>query len=95
MITECAVNFTKTQNTKGYTSQRRQHLGHANKSKLIHSDCTMLHAISLIVHLTSKKWMNHVSILTKEDNLAVLLRVYTTICCEDFREVHLEKDAQM
>ena len=56
----------------------------------------MLHAISLIVHLTSKKWMNHVSISTKEDNLAILLRVYTTICCEDFREVHLEiKDAQM
>ena len=69
IITECAVNFTKTQNTKGYTSQKKTIFGsyaHANKSKLIHSDCTMLHAISFIVHLTSKKWMNHVSISTKK-----------------------------
>ena len=82
MITECAVNFTKTQNMKGYTSQKKTIFGsyaHAKKSKLIHSDCTMLHAISLIVRLTSKKWMNHVSISTKEDNLAVLLRVYYSI----------------
>ena len=73
MITECAVNFTRLRIRKVTLLKRRQDLGHANKNKLIHSDCTTLHAISLIVHLTSKRWMNRVSISTKEDNLAVLL----------------------
>ena len=55
MITECAVNFTRLRILKVTLLKRRRDLGHANKSKLIHSDCTMLHSISLIVHLTSKK----------------------------------------
>ena len=55
MITECALNFTRLRIRKVTFLKRRRDLGHANKSKLIQSDCTTLHAISLIVHLTSKK----------------------------------------
>ena len=43
MITECAVNFTRVRIRKVTLLKRRRDLGHANKSKLIQSDCTMLH----------------------------------------------------